>query len=746
MKVKNGAILYNRNVNKKNRKLPGSAKPPSAPPSDLPLSRALMLTFAGAWALVFFFIYHKQAWPNVDNLFAMLDSLRLPDRAAFLVSAGRLALVAWLCILMLLIGRGLLKIFGLTLSSRLETAAFSAGLGAGAMIMGLFLLGTAGLLRTPVVLGACIFFTLILTFLQRDLLQKNAAPSPKVRWTPADRVLAGLLVLTGLVYLTEALAPEIFYDSLVYHLAVPKLWWLERRMVPTPANCFSGIPFNIEMLFGLGLALSGDVAAKLLHYACGAGAVAAIMALARRYGSPRAGWLAALLFVGPPMVALEFGKTAIELGTTLFVVLSVFSLALGLEESRPEIRWRWLALSGLFCGLNMGTKYTAWIFYPALAFPLFLHWKSRGEGDNRAVKDLVREQLLIAVPAAAVVLPWIVKNILFYKNPIYPFLTNIFANPANGLSNFAALKGEAGRNLAAQFGSWRGALNYLLEPWTVSLNGRTDADYLGPAFLIFIPLLLFIRWRPATTLLLRIFFLQWLLYSVSSFVARFWIPSLAILAVLIGIAMADGEMPKPMKAAALALALVAGAVNLSWSWIYLYMMEGWRVVQGDMAAAEYLNRPHSTYPNPYYAAANFINQNAPPEAKVMVLGDARAFYLERPYFAATVYDRHPVFDWTKECADGEALYRKFRDAGVTHVLLNVAEGVRVRHYWLDNFSEEGAKVFDDFWRRHVRLVLDDQGSTREDYRYAQVYEIVAERSANEEPPQNVFWQILQKKG
>lgn len=726
-------------MNKKNRRISGPAQPP--PPYSL--SRALALTFAGGWALLVFFLYHKQAWPNADNLFSMMDHLHLPERAAFLVSAGRLALVSWLCVLTLLIGRGLLRIIGLNLSTRLETATFSAGLGAGAVILGLFFMGAAGLLLPRLALGICVSLTAILAFLQRDIFRKNPNPAPRARWMLMDRILAGLLVLAGAVYLTEALAPEIFYDSLVYHLAVPKLWWLERRMVPTPANCFSGIPFNIEVLFGLGLALSGDVAAKLLHFACGVGAVASIVALARRYGSPRAGWLAALLFVGPPMVALEFGKTAIELGTTLFVVLAAFSLALGLEETRPEIRWRWLLLSGIFCGLNMGTKYTAWIFYPALAIPLFLHWKTR---ENRVLKDLAREQLLIAVPAALTVLPWLVKNYLFYKNPIYPFLTNVFANPANGLSNFAALKGEAGRNLAAQFGSWSGALAYLLEPWTVSLKGRTDADYLGPAFLIFLPLLFFIRWRPTTTLFFRIFFLQWLFYSVSSFVARFWIPSLALLAVLTGIAMADGEIPKPMKAAGVALALVATTVNLCWGWLYLYMMEGWQVVQGDKSAADYLNRPHSTYPNPYFAAADYINRHAPPDARAMVLGDARAFYLERPYFAATVYDRHPIFNWTEDSADGEALYRKFKDNNVTHILLNVAEGVRVRHYWLDNFSEAGEKAFDDFWRRHVRLVLDDQGSTQQDYRYSQVYEVVAERPAVELPPENVFWQILRRKG
>ncbi len=60
------------------------------------------------------------------------------------------------------------------------------------------------------------------------------------------------LFLMGAVYLffsiAHGLVPETFYDSMVYHLAVPQYWLLHHGICDFPTNFFSNFPFGGEAL------------------------------------------------------------------------------------------------------------------------------------------------------------------------------------------------------------------------------------------------------------------------------------------------------------------------------------------------------------------------------------------------------------------------------------------------------------------------------------------------------------------
>jgi hypothetical protein len=240
--------------------------------------------------------------------------------------------------------------------------------------------------------------------------------------------------------------------------------------------------------------------------------------------------------------------------------------------------------------------------------------------------------------------------------------------------------------------------------------------------------------------------IQWIFYSVSSAVPRYWLPSLGVMAALLGIALTEGEFPGFIKTTSVWAAMVASLVSLYWGGMYLFMMDGWKVVLGDVEPAIYLNRPHSTYPSPYFGASDYINRMTAADSRVMVLGDARAFFLERPFVSATVYDQHPILRMANASPDGDALYEKVKQAGLTHILLNVAEGVRVEHYWTERLSEAGQKAFDDFWGKHAVLLLEDRGTTQADFHWANVYSIVPSRPGEGgAPPPNLFGAIMEKK-
>lgn len=708
----------------------------------LPLFPAWKIVGLASWAAVVLTIYFQDSWLPLSNLSAMADTLTFPTAKAFLAMAKPLALAAWLSILCILMGHRLLHWMRIPFREEIDRTVFAGGLGAGALILILFFVGLAGFWRPGELWALSLALTGLLAAFHRKLwrVEPLPEPPPKHSLRLVDKAMFLFILLFLGCYLLEALAPEIFYDAMVYHLAIPHQWLLAHRILPTPYNLYSGIPFNMEVLYGLGMAFSTPVLAKLLHVAAGIGCLATIWAMSRRYASARAGLAACLIFVSSPMVALEFGKTAVELGTALFGLLSVYALLLAQAEFDPAMKRRWLVLGGLFCGFCMGTKYTSFILFPALICAQSIHWLLE---KPRYWKALLADLCLLALPAALVVSPWLIKNMLFYKNPLYPFLQTLFHN-GSAVSNLKELLSDGGgRNLKAQFSSVKGIWEYLIEPWTVTMTGRTDADFIGPAYLALLPLALF-SFSKTTRTLLWVFGIQWILYSLSSHLVRFRIPALAVLAVLLAIGLADGRYPKWLKNTVLFVVFLIAIGNFTWANVIQYSMDGWKVTLGLTPVAEYLNHPHDTYPTPYYSAAEYISKETPADAKVLILGDGRSLYIERPFVNATLFDEHPFFRWANASGSGEQLARRLQEEGITHILLNAAEAMRVRQYWKGAFTDAGQAAFEQFWQKHTHLVFKDLGA-RSDGRFTFVYAVVPDR-AKLEPgvpeTQNIFGEIL----
>ena len=206
-------------------------------------------------------------WPPLVDMVRRTWARHLPPVAwffAFVVGAG-------------VVGRSALLYAARKLPlNALERWAFSYGLGVGIWGLLMFALSLAGLLRPAtvhlagaVLVGACWW------------LGRGAATAGELKmerlWEgvslPLGVFTVGALLLVG-VY---ALGPEIWYDSLVYHLALPALYSMEGAMVPTPTMIYSGIPMHMEMLYLWALSGGGPITAKLIHWSMGVGMSAAML-------------------------------------------------------------------------------------------------------------------------------------------------------------------------------------------------------------------------------------------------------------------------------------------------------------------------------------------------------------------------------------------------------------------------------------------------------------------------------------
>src|SRR5205085_2765164 len=123
-----------------------------------------------------------------------------------------------------------------------------------------------------------------------------------------------------------------------------------------------------------------------------------------------AAFFAALLVYASPIIGMD-GVAAyndVAVATLLFADFYLLQVWDDLRDSKM------LLLIGLLTGFAYGVKYTAFLAF--LVAMLFVWWKSPRESARR------RAFVLLTIPAAIMIAPWILRNWFWLGNPFAPFL------------------------------------------------------------------------------------------------------------------------------------------------------------------------------------------------------------------------------------------------------------------------------------------------------------------------------------
>ncbi len=612
----------------------------------------------------------------------------------------------------------------------LESVVFSFGLGLGVMGGLVFVLGACGLLHAALLRVLAVVVCVVCLVVNRD-----AAGSIRALAHEGKQIfsLAGpwsyvfCLALAAVFFCSGffALAPEIFYDSLVYHLALPSQYLMAGRLHATPTNLYSGIPMYMEMLYTWGLVIGDGALARLIHWSTGIGVWVAVMALSLRCRAPLFGWLASAMFFFMPMTIYNMGTTAVEVGSTFMVVLCVYACLLFLagEADGENGATGFCILSAIFCGVAMGMKYPNWPIAGVMVLALLL---------TRTQK---RSWMVFGGIAAVCVLPWVLKNLVFYGNPVFPYLDDVFRPGAEYPVMWRALHQDAwARDWTRLLGDAGALKRAILHPWYLAMAGDTAMDYMGPFFLIGLPFFVLFRARDRSA---RVWFFVmialWLLWWPLTRMPRFFIPGLCL--ALVWMARCAIELrPRPLKHVFAALVLVIMANCFTWAVASMNSLEGRRVLIDGESWSHYLRVQHVTYPTPYYAAAEWINQNTSPDSRVLIVGDARGYYLERPFVASSVFDTNFFEHWVRRSASAARLGKNLEEAGITHLLVNMAETRRLRKQ--PALQPEDVARLEEFFSRHTARRFEHSGSGA----WCLVYEIVAgPRAGSTRVPPLIGW-------
>ncbi len=533
----------------------------------------------------------------------------------------------------------------------LGAVPIDTSLGLGVMSLAIFALGALQLFhpRWIVLLVPTVGLILVPGAIRgyiksRDRSEKRS----RVGWPSLLLVLLGVLAVAALI---PALAPPSMsdWDSLAYHLAVPKLYLQHGGIYYIDFTSHSNFPFLVEMLYVPGLAVGSVVAAKLMHYWIGVLLVLSVMQLARRHFSAGAAPLAGITVAGMPIVLWEATTAYVDLGTALYAVVCAYFLL----ECLYKADRRCIVGCAVAAGFAASTKMTAlaviallvaWLLVDRLAVERRFEWKPA---------------LLLGGVAVLVCSPWYVKSLIYTGNPVYPFFYSIFGGrdwTAGLASNYWMLQ--------ARFGMGHGVGALLALPYNLTAYSYAFYDtpglYVGPILLVSVPILLLLFQRRSSKLigLLGFFLAQVVIWFFLSQQSRYLIPAFAVLAVLTAaIAYSDDR-----------LRVVRGLLAAVFAGTAVFGL--WTLFPAVQSAATALSCGRDVYLRntlDIYPAQRWMNENLPETAKVALFGDTRGFYLHREYVWA---DPGHNAEFTRDLRSPEDLVRYLKSQGITHVMVN----------------------------------------------------------------------------
>ncbi len=435
-------------------------------------------------------------------------------------------------------------------------------------------------------------------------------------------VVIGIIALFNLMW---ALSPEIHYDALNYHLPTARTYLAEQKLILASHTLPAHL---VEMLYTIGVALQGQIVAKLVTFACSIIAAIAVYVLGRTYFSSRVGVWAAALFYCTPLVSWLAVNTYIDEVVGMFLVTALVTL----------LRWRttkqngWLWTCGILTGAAAGSKLTAFLGFPIIG--LVLLWdlfRLRGLGVGAKLKAFSGYLLSAALFSA----PWFYKVFMLTGNPFFPLLNGVFKSPYGSASNL-----NSNAHLFS-LGPSKWSIFNMPFAFTYETDRFGEAlprGSLGFALVLFpLAILLLAKRHIVAGILFAAATVYLLLLGSTMPYARYYIPILPVVAVLgsaAAIHLSSTSRLKHLNLFVLGVVLIAQASLIPVMYWNIPERVPLQLALGTESRDAFLSR---ALPN--YAAVHYVNTKSPPDKKVlMVGGENLRFYvnsvLQTPYEAS----------------------------------------------------------------------------------------------------------------
>lgn len=502
--------------------------------------------------------------------------------------------------------------------------------------------------------------------------------------TAAQLIFMGCSVLAIALYIVAASSPPGAlwdsefgaYDSLSYHLQLPKEWIANAQIWPAHHNVYSYHPGYIESSYAHLALLSGQrIPLQSTHFF----GLGLILIAGWNVAAAIRNWTASSIAPMLGFVMLLFTPWTIVVGTISYNepgVLALGSAALllaAMPSVRPMMRGTML---GVLVGGAVACKMTA-IFFVAPSVAVILFTSSRRN-------DWLQLTLSGAFVGTLMLLPWMLRNMIDTGNPVFPQLSGVFGSghwTTEQLSRYAG---------AHHFdGSVLDRLRLLMLPdetgavHVARFRGLTNLQWgLLPALTILALVILLVRRQThrqgaAFVLALILPIIAWI--ALTHLQSRFFVPMIPLASIVV--ALGCSKLRPPSVTAPL---LATGA--LAWSLIIFSNQN-----DGHPNALLAIGTALSTDPISIEGTPTSvtwtarINEIVDEDETVYLLGDATPFYLRPLTIYNTTYDAPLIAEFIDAHPDNPSAWvTGLQDAGVDWIIINRAELGRLSASdWLD---------------------------------------------------------------
>jgi hypothetical protein len=624
------------------------------------------------------------------------------------------------------LGRYVLKHFKQEWDSFLEEFCFSFGIGSGLVILLIIGLAFAQLLF-EVLIVSIILVLFILVYRDARYLcikaYKKLLKFTVEEKTVEEKIFIFFVGFSIILTLIAALTPPFFYDALSYHLAVPHKYLMHNGFSFLPLNYLSNYPANLGMLFVLAFSFSGDLLAKLISWLYFPLTALTVYSFSKSFFGKRMGIISATVFVFVPGVMILSTLTSIDMAVTFYSFLSLYAL----------LRWckfpqmKWFIFSGIFCGLAVGTKYTAiLVTWFTLEMIVFIHvYFVKKKSFVNGLKHCIYFGLLVLLCFS----PWLIKNIVYTGDPLYPFLSQLFKSSGSHFHNYSQVVKRIGNPVHKWFYTFmnneasflEGLKLILTSPWRITMTTNGAAGKTGVIFLLGLPFLFFIKRTPLIVRYLLFFsvcvFLGWVL--LLPWMLRFAFPMFPPLSILVAYAFCGLSENFPQKK----WAMIGISVILVYH-LFLFSSEMVSILRpfsyffSSQSKEEFLVN-HGVN---YFPVVKWANSTIPKDSKILFIGELRGYYCERDYLMHVaiegVDEKNLILrNYVKESKDVGELLGKLEDLGITHILVNFPEMARLakKYLFLDFYfefrDEEKTEIFKEFSTEYLQSLISKNNVT-----------------------------------
>ncbi|MBU2575019.1 MAG: phospholipid carrier-dependent glycosyltransferase [Elusimicrobia bacterium] len=296
---------------------------------------------------------------------------------------------------------------------------FALGIGLAIISYAVFFLGLSLGLRGVYFKGVAL---ILLVLWHKELIRTVCEAAASLGGLVRERERSTFATLLWILLLVSVIfnifynyAPPTGEDELIYHLNSPQKYLLHGKIFDTPEDPISYLFLTLNLLYIPLMAIKSVLTAKLLSAAFGILDMALVYLLTRTFLEKRYALLAAVLFYTTPLTIGLSGIGKIDAGVTFYALLVLWSF---LKYSRAALKAEntWFVVFAVCSGILVASKWSGSLFVAAVTIMLVTVLIAK----NKGISGTVRTVAVYGLTIMLFILPWLIKNMLWAGNPLYP--------------------------------------------------------------------------------------------------------------------------------------------------------------------------------------------------------------------------------------------------------------------------------------------------------------------------------------